>query len=60
MDPAFAHGHAIGAAVACLVLVGWAWSLAASSILGFVLIFLLGLTALVWMTKRAVYAGKDH
>ncbi|MGV3550077.1 cytochrome c1 [Rhizobium sp.] len=25
-----------------------------------VLIFLLGLTALVWMTKRAIYAGKDH
>ena len=25
-----------------------------------VLIFLLGLTALVWMTKRAIYAGKGH
>ena len=25
-----------------------------------VLIFLLGLTDLVWMTKRAIYAGKDH
>jgi ubiquinol-cytochrome c reductase cytochrome c1 subunit len=25
-----------------------------------VLVFLLGLTALVWMTKRAIYAGKDH
>ena len=25
-----------------------------------VLIFLLGLTALVWLTKRAIYAGKDH
>jgi len=25
-----------------------------------VIIFLLGLTALVWMTKRAIYAGKDH
>jgi ubiquinol-cytochrome c reductase cytochrome c1 subunit len=25
-----------------------------------VLVFLLGLAALVWMTKRAVYAGKDH
>lgn len=25
-----------------------------------VLVFLLGLTALVWMTKRAVYANKDH
>jgi len=25
-----------------------------------VLIFLLGLAALVWMTKRAIYAGKDH
>ena len=34
--------QAIGAAVACLVLVGWAWSLAAGSILGFVLLFLLG------------------
>lgn len=34
--------QAIGAAVACLVLVGWAWSLAVGSILGFVLLFLLG------------------
>jgi ubiquinol-cytochrome c reductase cytochrome c1 subunit len=25
-----------------------------------VIIFLLGLTALVWMTKRAIYAGKPH
>ena len=25
-----------------------------------VLVFLLGLTALVWITKRAIYAGKDH
>lgn len=25
-----------------------------------VVIFLLGLAALVWMTKRAIYAGKDH
>lgn len=34
--------QAIGAAVACLMLVGWAWTLAAGSILGFVLLFLLG------------------
>ena len=33
----------IGAAVACLVLVGWAWTGAAGSILGFVLLFLLGM-----------------
>ena len=32
----------IGAAVACIGLVVWAWSLAAGSILGFVLLFLLG------------------
>ena len=32
----------IGAAVACLILGGWAWSLAAGSVLGFVLLFLLG------------------
>ena len=25
-----------------------------------VLIFLLGLTALVWLTKRAIYANKPH
>ena len=25
-----------------------------------VLVFLLGLAALVWMTKRAVYANKPH
>jgi ubiquinol-cytochrome c reductase cytochrome c1 subunit len=25
-----------------------------------VLVFLLGLTALIWLTKRAIYAGKDH
>ena len=32
----------IGAATACLILGGWAWSLAAGSVLGFVLLFLLG------------------
>lgn len=32
----------IGAAVACIGLGVWAWSLAAGSILGFVLLFLLG------------------
>lgn len=32
----------LGTAVACILLVGWAWSLAAGSILGFVLLFMLG------------------
>ncbi len=32
----------IVAVVACLMLTGWAWSLAAGSVLGFVLLFLLG------------------
>ncbi len=32
----------LGAAVACALLTGWAWSLAAGSVLGFVLLFLLG------------------
>lgn len=35
--------QAIGAAVACLMLAGWAWGLAAGSIFGFVLLFLLGM-----------------
>ncbi len=33
----------LGAAVACVVLVAWAWTGAAGSILGFVLLFLLGM-----------------
>lgn len=32
----------LGAAAACALLAGWAWSLAAGSVLGFVLLFLLG------------------
>ena len=32
----------IGAAAACVLLTGWAWSLAAGSVLGFILLFLLG------------------
>ena len=32
----------IGAAAACVLLTGWAWSLAAGSVLGFTLLFLLG------------------
>lgn len=39
--------QAIGATVACLVLLGWAWSLAAGSLLGFVLLFLLGMVFVV-------------
>lgn len=32
----------IGTATACVLLIGWAWSLAAGSVLGFVLLLLLG------------------
>ena len=32
----------LGAVVAFILLVGWAWTLAAGSVLGFVLLFLLG------------------
>ena len=32
----------LGTATACVLLTGWAWSLAAGSVLGFVLLFLLG------------------
>ena len=32
----------VGAAIACLLLAGWAWSLAAGSVAGFVLLFLVG------------------
>lgn len=32
----------LGTAVACIVVIGWAWSLAAGSILGFILLLLLG------------------
>lgn len=32
----------IGTAIAGVLLIGWAWSLAAGSVLGFVLLFLLG------------------
>lgn len=33
----------VGAAAACLVVGGWAWSLAAGSVLGFILVFLIGM-----------------
>lgn len=32
----------VGAVIVCLLLAGWAWSLAAGSMLGFVLLFLVG------------------
>ena len=32
----------LGAVAACVLLAGWAWSLAAGSVFGFVLLFLLG------------------
>lgn len=32
----------IGTATACVLLIGWAWSLAAGSVLGFVLLLLFG------------------
>lgn len=33
----------VGTAVACIVVIGWAWSLAAGSVLGFILLLLLGM-----------------
>lgn len=37
----------IGTATACVLLIGWAWSLAAGSVLGFVLLLLLGMLFVV-------------
>lgn len=37
----------IGTATACVLLIGWAWSLATGSVLGFVLLLLLGMLFVV-------------